>query len=283
MIEQAFRALLLAMPMLMGSACTSSESAPADGRLAARVNGTAISVQALGVPRSATVPSASAGASGSGSAALQKNLEQVIDRELLVQKALEARLDRDPQVQARIDNARRQVLAQAYLDLAAARGAAKPARNEAAAFYEQNPALFAQRRIYRFQELLVAAPKDKIDLIRAELAGAKDLEEVASWLKWRNLKVAPVAIVTQAAEQLPLSHLPQLSRMKEGEMAVFDSPLGATVIQLIAAQEAPLSPQQAAPLIEQFLAGRKRLELAAAEVRKLREAASIEYVGEFKR
>jgi hypothetical protein len=35
-------------------------------------------------------------------------------------------------------------------------------------------------------------------------------------------------------------------------------------------------------LIEQFLSGRKRLELAAAEVRRLRDVARIEYVGEFK-
>ena len=39
----------------------------------------------------------------------------------------------------------------------------------------------------------------------------------------------------------------------------------------------------AAPLIEQFLAGRKRLETAAAEVKRLRELATIEYLGEFKR
>lgn len=273
MIERRLlHAALLATPLITAG-CTSSSESAADGRLAARVNGTAISVQALAAQRA--LP-------GSGGAALQKNLERVIDRELLVQKALEARLDRDPQVQARIDNARRQVLAQAYLDLATARAGKLP-RNEVTAFYEDNPALFSKRRIYRFRELLVSAPQDKIDLIKAELAGAKDLEEVAGWLKWRNVKVAPVASVTQAAEQLPLSYLPQLARMKEGEMAVFSSPLGATVIQLTAAQEAPLTQEQAAPLIEQFLAGRKRLELAAAEVRKLREAASIEYVGEFKR
>ena len=40
---------------------------------------------------------------------------------------------------------------------------------------------------------------------------------------------------------------------------------------------------QAAPLIEQFLAGRRRLETAAAEVKRLRELATIEYLGEFKR
>jgi EpsD family peptidyl-prolyl cis-trans isomerase len=241
------------------------------GTLAARVNGTAITVQALGAVR--------------GSSAAQ-SLEKIIDRELLVQKALEARLDRDPQVVQQIESTRRQILAQAYLDFAAARSA-KISGAEVESFYAQNPALFAQRRIYRLQEMLVSAPSDKLDAlltqVRAELASAKDLDEVAGWLKWRNLKVSPAAGVTQAAEQLPLSYLPQLSRMKEGEIAVFTSPLGASVIQLVQAQEASLTQEQAAPLIEQFLAGRKRLELVAAEVKRLREAASIEYVGEFKR
>ena len=52
------------------------------------------------------------------------------------------------------------------------------------------------------------------------------------------------------------------------------------VVQLLHAEDAPLGEAQAAPLIERFLAGRARLELAAAEVRRLREAASIEYVGD---
>ena len=38
-------------------------------------------------------------------------LEKIIDRELLVQKALASGLDRDPQVAQQIDHARRQLLA----------------------------------------------------------------------------------------------------------------------------------------------------------------------------
>ena len=89
--------------------------------------------------------------------------------------------------------------------------------------------------------------------------------------------------LAQPAEQLPLSYLPQLARMNAGEIAVFATPRGASVIQLVQAEEAPLAEPQAAPLIEQFLAGRRRLESAAAEVRRLREVATIEYLGEFKR
>lgn len=262
-----FAALLCALP-----GCAPTGAPQAGGKLAARVNGTAISL-------------------ADGKAFSKEKLDGVIDQELFVQQALQLGLDRDPAVARKIDEARRQVLAQAWLDQAASRGDAGGRSAEVARFYAENPALFAQRRIYRFQEIVVSSPSGNpganldpsLDLVRAELSGARDLEEVAGWLKWRGLQVSPAAAVTLAAEQLPLSYLPQLSRMREGEIAALASPLGASVIRLLNVQEAPVTQAEAAGVIERFLAGRKRLELAAAEAKRLRQTASIEYAGEFKR
>ena len=154
------------------------------------------------------------------------------------------------------------------------------------AFYAENPALFAERRIYRLRELVVPGAAEMADLLRAEAARLGShgggLDAIVAWLRARNVKYS-VDGLTQPAEQLPLAFLPQLARMKPGEIAVFATPLGASAIQLVHAEDAPLTEQQAAPLIEQFLAGRKRLETAAAEVKRLRELATIEYLGEFKR
>ena len=208
-------------------------------------------------------------------------LDKVIDRELLVQKALDAGLDRDPQVAQSIEHARRQLLAQAYLERAAG-ATSRSTAEEVRAFYAANPALFAERRIYRLRELAVSAPPQLLDVLRAEAARARDLDEVAAWLRQRDARFSAFN-VTQPAEQLPLSQLPEIARMKEGDIAVFATPLGASVVQLMHAADAPLSEQQAAPLIEQFLAARKRMELAAAEVRRLRDNARIEYVGDIKR
>src|SRR3954468_8849040 len=200
-----------------------------------------------------------------GEISSRQALEQVIDRELLVQKALEAGLDRDPMVAQSLESARRQILAQAWLERRSARGA--PARpEEVRAFYSENPALFGERRIYRLRELAVTAPAELVDVLRGEVLAARDVEDVAAWLRVRQASFHPGSSV-QPAEQLPLSYLPRLAQMKEGEIVVFDAPSGATVVQLVQAQEAPLSEREAAPLIEQFLAGRKRLEMAAAEVR----------------
>jgi EpsD family peptidyl-prolyl cis-trans isomerase len=208
-------------------------------------------------------------------------LEKVIDRELLVQRALAAGLDRDPQVAQSIDNARRQVLAQAYLEHTAA-AVTRVSSEEVRAFYAANPALFAERRIYRVRELAASVPAQLVEVLRAHAAGARELDEVAEWLRSRSARFSTFSM-TLPAEQLPLSQLPQLARMKPGEIAVFATPPGASVVQLLHTEEAPLSEQQAAAVIEQFLAARKKMELAAAEVRRLRDSARIEYVGDIKR
>ena len=267
--------LLLLVLFMAPAGCERAAADRPGAQLAAKVNGTEISVHQVRAVGGAASPSSVAQA-----------LEKVIDRELLVQKALAAKLERDPQVQQSIENARRQVLAQAYLErsVSAAAGSTRPDERtaEVRAFYAENPALFAERRIYRLRELMVSAPVEMIDVLRAEAAKVRDLDELGLWLRNRGATYS-VDSLTQPSEQLPLSFLPRLASMKPGEIAVFATPLGASVVQLVQTEDAPLTEQQAAPLIEQFLAGRRRLETAAAEVKRLREVATIEYLGEFKR
>jgi EpsD family peptidyl-prolyl cis-trans isomerase len=246
--------LLLAL-LLAG--CHPAE-ANRQGQVVARVNGVEISALHAATPQA---------------------LESVIDRELLVQKALEAGLERDPQVAQSIEHARRQVLAQAWVERSAG-AAAQASPEEVRRFYLDNAALFSQRRVYRLQELAVALPAEMLEVLRGEAARTRELEKLAAWLRARNVKFTEVG-VTQPAEQLPLRYLPQLARMQPGEIAVFAAPAGASVVQLVSAAEAPLGEKQAAPLIERFLAGRKRMEIAAAEAKRLRGSARIEYVGDF--
>ena len=261
------RYLLLAA---LGAALPGCERSPAlqgSETVLARVNGAEISLASLPGRPPAT------------RRAMRAALERVIDRELLVQRALALGLERDPQVAREIDAARRQILAQAYLDKLSA-GAVSA--EQAHAFYAQNPALFAERRIYRIRELVVSAPAELVDELRAEAARAGTLEDVAAWLRGRDARFS-AASLSQPAEELPLAYLPRLARMKDGEIGVFSRPAydgfagGASVIELEHAEDAPLSQAEAEPLIERFLAARERLEAAATEVRRLRRAARIQY------
>ena len=262
--------VLLFLAVVLPAGCERAAAERNAAQLAAKVNGAEISVRQL----------RNAGAAGAGPA-----LEKVIERELLVQQAIQAGLEKDPAVRDSIDASRRQLLAEAWLDKVAS--GKTVSREEIRAFYAENPALFAERRIYRLRELTVSAPPALIDVLRAEAARAQDLDEVATWLRIRDARFG-ASSATLPAEQVPLGYLTKLSGMKDGDIAVFAVPAsageaGAAVVQVVRAEAAPLSETQAAPLIEQFLAGRKRLELAAAEVRRLREIATIEYAGEFKR
>jgi EpsD family peptidyl-prolyl cis-trans isomerase len=269
-LTKTSKLVLLCLAVVLPAGCERAVAERSAAQLAAKVNGTEISVRQL----------RSAGATAAGPA-----LEKVIERELLVQQAIQAGLDRDPTLRDSIDATRRQLLAEAWLDKVAS--GKTVSREEVRAFYGENPALFAERRIYRLRELTVSAPAALIDVLRAETARAKDLDEVATWLRIRDARFG-ASSATLPAEQVPLGYLRQLASMKDGDIAVFPLPASAgdasaAVVQVVRAEDAPLNETQAAPLIEQFLAGRKRLELAAAEVRRLREVATIEYAGEFKR
>lgn len=257
------------------SACGKADVNKASSQIAAKVNGEEISLHRIN----------NAIARGNESSPEQikqtaaQVLERIIDEEVLMQSAVKARLDRDPQVMQAIEESKRQILARAYIERTVSPGPTE-SQEEIGRFYKENPALFERRRIYRVHDLVVTAPREKLDALKAAASGLKSINDVTQWLKSEKLPFQ-VDISSRPAEQIPLNILPELSKMREGQISVFPTPRGGSVVQLLQSAEAPLSKQQATPLIERYLLSRKRLEAARAEVKKLREQAKIEYVGEF--
>lgn len=266
---------LLSALVLALSSCGKDDVRKAPGQVAAKVNGDEISVHQINnaMARGNEI------APGDAKQAAAQTLERIIDQELLVQKALKNKLDRDPQVMQAIEDAKRQLLARAYIERALAASAAE-SPEESRKFYQDNPPLFERRRIYRVHELAVVLPQENLDALKAATAKAKSLEDVAGWLRSQKLAFQ-AAISNRPAEQIPMEILARVFEMRAGQIAVIPTPRGASVVQLLQAQEASLSEQQAKPIIERYLQSRALLATAQAEVKKLREQASIEYVGEF--
>ena len=264
--------LLLAVAL---AACGQTENNRTPTQVAARVNGDEISVY--------QVASAIAGMGGLAPDELKevgaRVLERYIDQELLVRKALATKLDRDPQVMRAIENAKRQILAQAYLDKATGE-ALRTSPKEIKEFYHQHPALFGERRIYRVQELAVVMPRSRTHELEAEVAKARSLNDVVPWLRAQQLPFH-IASAAKAAEHVPLSLLQKFTGMKDGQITVFPASQGASIVQLVQSRAAPLTEEQARPTIEQFLVNRKRLAWAESEVKRLRAGARIRYVGDF--
>jgi EpsD family peptidyl-prolyl cis-trans isomerase len=207
-------------------------------------------------------------------------LERMVDQELLVQKAIERKLDREPRVVQAIEASKRQILSQTYLEQLTQQ-LPKPSADEVKKFYDSRPDLFAERKIYRLQELAIPArPEVTAQRLEEQVRKAKSLNDVVSWLKSINVPFNANSTV-KAAEQLPLEVVPRLAQLQVGQVMLMPAQQGFLLVQVAATEKQPLDEKQATPFIEQFLVNQKRLELARNEVKQAREAAKIEYVGAF--
>ena len=212
-------------------------------------------------------------------AASKQILERLIDQELAIQKAEELKLDRDPRVMQQLEAAKREIVARAYLDKAG-EAASKPTAEEIAKYYEANPALFKERRIYSLQEIAIEAKPEQVPQLRAQLANAKSINDFVEYLKANDFRFSANQAV-RAAEQLPLASLGTFAAMKDGQTILSPSASGAQVIVLAGSRAQPVTLEQATPAIEQFLLNDRKREILAKDMKSMREAAKIEYVGKF--
>ncbi len=242
---------------------------------AAKVNKEEITVlqinQVLAAQR-ATSPEQAASAGGQA-------LERLIDQEVAVQKATDQKLDRDPRVMLQIEAARREIIARAYLEKIG-EGAPKPTAEEVKAYYEKNPALFANRRIYNMQEVDIEAPQAQMEALRTALSGAKTFSVFIDYLKANNIKFQGSEGV-RAAEQLPLTSVEQFAALKDGQAVFAPGPKGARVVHLVGSRSQPVDLPAATPAIQQYLLNERKRKMIADDIRALRAAAKVEYVGDY--
>jgi len=255
------------------------DEAASDGKapaqVAAKVNGVELTMQQVNFALQ-RIPNLDKDQSAAASLQVVRNL---VDQEVIAQKALTDKLDRDPEVVQALDAARRQILAETYMSRKLGKPA-EPTEAEVTEYFDAHPELFSKRKIYRLQELSVKAPQDKHEAIRTQLAASKTLNDFAEWLKAENLPVKAAQGV-KAAEQLPQTLLPKLAEMPDGQAIVVNAPDGLLVIVLADSQVQPVTMEQAKPLIVRLLQKQARQKAAKAELDTLKTAAKIEYLGEF--
>lgn len=208
--------------------------------------------------------------------AKRKLLQALIDQRLVAQAAQKAGIDKDPAVAIAVAQASRQALAEAYVERNF-KDVAKPTEDEIAAYYNAHPELFSERRIYRVQELDLQVEPARVAEIEAQLTGSHSMGDFVNWVKEQGID-GKTAVAVKPAEQIPTPLLGRLSQMKDGQVTVFSTRPGQLLIQqLLESQLQPVSLKQAHDVIERALMVQKRKELLEADMKKLREAAKIEY------
>jgi EpsD family peptidyl-prolyl cis-trans isomerase len=266
-------ALAVAIP-LAGCSGDKADGKPAT-QVAAKVNGAEIFVYQIN-----SVLAKATGINNENAPRARKEvLDRLVDQQVAVEQAIAKKLDRNPEVMFNIEAARREVLARAYLDQIAA-AQPKASDDEIKRYYDENPNLFAKRRVYNIQELAIAKTGEPLDDLKALVDSGKPMEEIAGWLKSKNIPARGSA-GARSAEQLPLELLPKLAQMKDGQAVLIDGPQQVFVMRVVASQSAPVDEAAAKPRIQQFLQNQRGSKAVADEIKKLREAAKIELVGDF--
>ena len=260
------------------SACNDGDAKKPASQVAAKVNSQEISVHqinfALARANAAAIPPEQA------AKVRQEVLNKLVDQQLVVDKAVEGKLDRSPNVMMALEAARQEVLSRAYFEQLGSK-VDKPTPEETKKYYAEHPQLFAERRVFNIQELTIQSGDAAVATeIKDMVATSKSLDEIASWLKGKDIKFTGGA-AARAAEQIPLELLPRVHALKEGQGMVIQGPQSIVAMRLAGFSAAPVSEEQALPTIDKFLRNQRLKEMMVAEMKALRDKAKIEYVGDF--
>ena len=213
-------------------------------------------------------------------AAGQRAVTSLVDQEIVFQKATEMKLDRDPAVVQAIEAAKRELISRAYLERIGD-GAPAVTVDEVRTYYDANPGLFKDRRIYNLQDLAIETTPEQRRDVEQQLKTLKSPAELESYLKEHNYR-ARSERSTVPAENVPLGLLQRLSAVKPGSGIVIPSPSGIRILLVNGTQEAPVTLEQARPAIETYLSNERKRVAIEKEMASLRAGASVTYLGKFK-
>jgi EpsD family peptidyl-prolyl cis-trans isomerase len=261
----------VAIPVLMG--CSEASESKAT-QVAAKVNGSEISVHQVNqLLQAAKITQAQV------PVAKNQALARLVDQEIMVQQALDKKLDRNPAVMLQIEAAKRDILQRAYIEMASA-GFLKPTDAEILAYYNQHPELFSQRRVYAYSVLLVPADKALQETVKDILAKSKTMDEAMAALKEKNINYS-INGETKPAEQIPMQLLPRLSQLKDGQVLSIGNDKGLEAIQLVQSKVVPKDEKQSHNEIEAFLSNQRKAVIVQKDFEALRTKAKIEYQNDF--
>lgn len=265
--------MMIGLSLLMLSGCSDDAEKPAT-QIVAKVNDDEITVHQLN-SAVAKVPNVTA---ENADAVRKEVLEKLINQQLAVQQAEKNKLDRSAEVVMMMDAAEREILTKAYLGQLVA-NLPQPSDAETGKFYDEHPALFAERRIYKLQEIVVPTKGAPVDQIKQQVSG-KSMDEIANWLKSQNIPFRPNS-ATRAAEQISLPMLDQVASMQDGETKVIETPEAMTIVHLVASESAPVSKEIAMERIPRFLANEQAKTAINEDLERLKSTAKIEYLNDF--
>jgi len=203
-------------------------------------------------------------------------IESLTAEELLVQAALEAKIQRDSAFVQSLEHERRQLLAQLFAERMVYPKSVVTA-TEIADYYNREPLLFANRRKFRLTTFR-AAGGDLTPQVSAALQQVKSVEDVRGILDARGIKYE-TQLASVAPEQLPVDELQAFAKASVGDLFINPGKDGSVMLMSVTAIEddVPLTLERARPMIEEYLRNSRNREATQAYLARARASAEIVY------
>ena len=260
---------------LMAACSDKTEHTKSPSQIIAKINNDELSIHQLNYQLSA-MKIASQDLEGAKKIALRS----LVDESLLFQKAMEEKMDRDPNILMTIEQSKRNILAHAWIDKEV-KQVLKPTSYEVEDYYKNHPELFSNRRIYQIKEAVVSEKDDKTHSLSQSISSIKSFNQVLE--KLDQMKVSyKVNDFNRPAENIPLDKLSEISKLNAGEFVInFDGQNNLHMSSLVSFAQSPVAMDKARPFIESFLLNQARKDFVDKQISKLRKVAKVEYLGEF--
>jgi len=264
---QKKRLLLFAAALPLLWSCGDGGGAPT-GQVVARVNGEEVTVSELN--HEARVRGI---ANANDPAVRQRLLQDIIDRKLLAQSAVEQKVDRSPDYLVMRKRGEELMLSNLFVRKVVGEGAQEPSRSDIDAFIASRPTMFDRRVVFSVDQIGFPRPRDPA--VMQQLAAAKTLDEIDSRLAAAGIPRERTRSNWDSA-RMPPQLVQRLQSLPAGEPFIQTSdPMVAGVI--VESRPAPLPEQARIPLATQLLKQQRLGESVRSWLQGSRRKAEIRY------
>ncbi|MBA3755120.1 MAG: peptidyl-prolyl cis-trans isomerase, EpsD family [Nitrosomonas sp.] len=202
-------------------------------------------------------------------------LESLIARQLIVDEAINNKLDRTPDVMQARERANAQIIAHAYLQSITSK-VIKPSKAEIDEYFQKHPEYFAQRKQFDLTIIRIAT-NDLTNELKVIVGAAKSLDEVTVWLDKHNVQYSR-SLASRSTTDLPSEMAIMMREKGKGHIFILNEQGSSLLISINAIKDSPITIVVAAPQIERYLVNQKYKQATDAEIARLRSLAKIEYL-----
>lgn len=208
-------------------------------------------------------------------------IKTLVNQSLIYEQAQNAKLANDPEVSMDLQFAQRKVLVDTYINRAL-QAVTPPSEQEIADYYQANPRVFANRKVFAFTELV--AQNNSAEAINKLLTErpltSLTLQSLQAALKEQGIETL-IFHKMSGAEQITnsVASLFYAEDLTPGQLLKL--PDVGVFYEVHTIIDEPVDLQTAKPLIQGYLFNEKRKLAIENLVKKLNEQAVISYFGDF--